>query len=145
MTIRLQVDTLPDSLRAKLMFAWLNGNDEINSGGGEYSNGFLEIKTRKFGRYVVAIDTIAPEIKFGGLKKGSSEISFKISDELSGIKSYKGLIDGEWALFKFDSKSGKLTCSLEEKRVSPGEKHVLELIVTDYKDNRSVFKNSFTY
>ena len=65
--------------------------------------------------------------------KGVSKISLKISDNLSGIKSFNGYIDGKWILMEFDAKSSNLWHSFDEL-TQPG-KHSFELVVSDMKNN----------
>ena len=76
---------------------------------------------------------------------GRKEIRIRIKDELSGIKSYEPLIDGQWALFEYDQKYDLLTYKFDETRVNSGMKHELVLKVTDNKDNTSTFKCNFTW
>jgi hypothetical protein len=70
---------------------------------------------RNFGGFQLMLDTVAPKIKtelpVAKLKatKGLKQVVFIISEELSGIQSYKLTINNEWALAEFDAKSGKLT------------------------------------
>ena len=59
-------------------------------------------ETRGFGEFVILCDTIAPNIKPVDLSNGS--LKFQIYDAKSGVDHYEGFVDGEWALFKFDSK-----------------------------------------
>jgi hypothetical protein len=98
---------------------------------------------KNFGGFVLNVDTLAPKIKTelpaAKLKtaKGLKQITFIISEELSGIKDYKLTINGEWALAEFDAKSGKLTYFFEED--SP--KGDLDLMVeaSDRCRNKSTF------
>jgi len=70
---------------------------------------------RNFGGFQLVVDSIAPKIKSEltaaklAAAKGLKQVTFLISEELSGIESYKMTINGEWALAEFDAKSGKLT------------------------------------
>ena len=41
----------------------------------------------------------------------------KMGDGMSGIKSYKGYIDGKWVLFEYDQKSGTAFCNLSVENV----------------------------
>ncbi|RZK54097.1 MAG: M23 family peptidase, partial [Pedobacter sp.] len=58
---------------------------------------------------------------------------FRISDNLSGIKSFNGYIDGKWILMEFDTKTASLWHNFDE-RTTAGS-HKFELVVTDMKDN----------
>ena len=59
-----------------------------------WANGHLSANPRSFGTFFVGIDTIPPLISANGLTNGAiltgkTEIRIKISDNLSGIKSYE--------------------------------------------------------
>ncbi|MFQ8826463.1 MAG: M23 family metallopeptidase [Alistipes sp.] len=61
-------------------------------------------------------------------------IAVKISDDFSGIGSYSATIDGQWALFELDAKTGTLTHYFDDKRWEKGKTHELVLTVTDNKE-----------
>jgi hypothetical protein len=44
-----------------------------------------------------------------------SKMSFRISDNLSGIKSFNGYIDGKWILMEFDTKTASLWHTFDER------------------------------
>ena len=64
---------------------------------------------------------------------------FKVTDDLSGIKSYTGYIDNEWVLFEYDPKSDKIFYTFDEKRLDYGKNHELELYIIDNKDNAASY------
>jgi hypothetical protein len=72
---------------------------------------------------------------------GISKMSFKIRDNLSGIKSFNGYIDGRWVLMEFDTKTASLWHTFDDSTTSG--KHTLELIVTDMKDNNRNYNITF--
>ena len=37
--------------------------------------------------------------------KNESKISFKVTDNLSGINEFNGFVDGKWVLFQYDGKN----------------------------------------
>ncbi|MDQ7949998.1 MAG: M23 family peptidase, partial [Pedobacter sp.] len=108
------------------------------SQGGIFEDGYIKAKPKNFGSFFIAIDTISPtivpvNIANGKNMRGLAKISFRISDNLSGIKNFNGYIDGKWVLMEFDTKTANLWHSFDE-RTSPG-KHTFELLVSDMKDN----------
>ena len=116
------------------------------SQGGKYEDGFLKAKPRSFGSFYIAVDTLAPTVTpiniiDGKNMRGLSKMTFKLRDNLSGIKSFNGYIDGKWVLFEFDSKTATLSHSFDGT-LSNG-KHNLELIVVDMKDNSRTLTLSF--
>jgi len=103
-----------------------------------------------FGRFYIGIDTIPPVISTNDMHPGVNltgrkEITFRITDDLSGIKSYEPTIDGNWALFEYDQKNDMLIYRFDEIRIKKGSEHNLSLKVTDNKDNSSVYKCNFIW
>ncbi|ETZ20578.1 peptidase M23 [Pedobacter sp. V48] len=117
-----------------------------SSQGGYYENGYVKAKPRTFGSFLVAIDTIPPNIipvnvSDGKSMIGISKMLFKIRDNLSGIKSFNGYIDGRWILMEFDTKTASLWHTFDDN--TPPGKHTLEIIVSDMKDNIKNYSISF--
>jgi hypothetical protein len=96
-------------------------------------------RLRNFGAFAVALDTIAPEI----IPRGN--MRFTIVDNLSGIATYEGFIDNQWALFEYDPKNNLLFYRLDEDRISKGLDHELELYVSDEKGNVSLLHTTFNW
>jgi len=67
-----------------------------------------------------------------------------MTDNLSGISSFRGEINGQYALFEYDGKTNMLTYYFDEERVPPGYHH-LKLTVIDRCGNKSVFENKFSW
>jgi hypothetical protein len=114
--------------------------------GGSYDAGFIKASVRTFGDYYIRVDTVPPAIHPLNIRNGSNmaamqRIAFKIGDNLSGIKSYAGKIDGKWVLMEWDYKTKVLSYKFD-KDVSSG-KHIFDLTVTDNKDNISQFTAYF--
>lgn len=83
----------------------------------------------------LGIDTTAPRIwllNYNNQVFSGTSIQVNITDDLSGIKSYAGYIDGKWILFEYDAKNALLTHQFDN--IAAGE-HELLLRVTDMKNN----------
>ena len=64
----------------------------------------------------------------------------------TGIASYRGTIDGEYALFgRPNIVKSYWECVLDPKRVKKGGKHIVEFTVTDYCGNETVSRESFIW
>lgn len=125
-------------------------NGKLSSMGGTYKDGWLSTQIREIlpgGEYFVAVDTIAPKVVAIGKAHWVKQkrISFKIGDAHTGIKSFRGEIDGRFVLFEFDSKALQLTCRLDESPVVSGREHTLSLVVTDYCGNQTYIQEKFRY
>lgn len=135
----------------KLVIVRIDTTGKIISEGGNWSNGWVTANVKGFGNYSVMCDSLAPTIyptafrEYSRYKNGSV-FSFKIEDELSGIKSYNGYIDDEWVLFEYEPKSDSLFYKIDpvrlEKKQDP---HTLKIIVTDERSNSGVFTGKFYY
>ena len=116
------------------------------SQGGQYIDGFVKASPRNFGNFYISVDTIPPVISALNITEGKNmaqlgKMSFKIRDNLSGIKSFNGYIDGNWVLMEFDQKTATLSHSFDSS-TTPG-KHKLELTVVDMKDNSKTLELNF--
>lgn len=116
------------------------------SQGGTFENGYVKTKVRNFGSFFIAIDTLAPtivplNISQGKSMKGISKMSFKIRDNLSGLKSFNGYIDGKWVLMEFDAKTATLWHTFDH-RTGAG-KHTATLVVVDMKNNSKTINIDF--
>jgi murein DD-endopeptidase MepM/ murein hydrolase activator NlpD len=121
-------------------------NTNRSSQGGYFENGYVKAMPKNFGSFFIAIDTIAPtivpvNIANGKNMAGLSKMSFRISDGLSGIKSFNGYIDGKWVLMEFDTKTANLWHNFDERTLAG--KHTFELIVVDMKENVKLYAIDF--
>lgn len=114
--------------------------------GGVFEDGYVKGKPKAFGDFYIKADDVPPRITPVNISQGKNmvrlrRISLRISDNLSGIKTYSGKIDGEWVLMEWDYKTKILSYTFDSG-IDPG-KHSFELTVTDNKSNTSQFKADF--
>lgn len=134
--------TLTDALKSKAIIV----DDRRNSHGGNFDDGWVRTRTRAFGSFHIAVDTVPPTIQPQNISRGKdmgtiNRINIKIADNLSGIQSFNGYIDGQWVLMEYDSKSRSLWHVFESGL--PHGKHTFRLEVVDWKDNKQVYEASF--
>ena len=103
--------------------------------------------TKKLGEFKLEFDFKNPKIELLNFRNEQWLTNFnylkvKISDTESGIKSYRGEIDGEWVLFEYEPKSNLLTYNLNDKKFINAE-HTLELKVTDNVGNTTTLESTF--
>lgn len=135
--------TLPDSLKKAAYVAQCSGNS-ISYYGGEWDGEYLKTKLRSFGNFCILLDTVPPQIipkQFSQNMTKSSRMSFKIKDNMSGVKSYNAWVDKEWVLMEFDSKFSTIFHQFDGK-IKAG-KHSLLVSVTDDRGNETLFKSTF--
>ena len=114
--------------------------------GGEYEGGYITATAHGFGDFYIKLDTVAPvirpiNIKNGGNMRLARAINLRMSDNMSGVKTYTGKIDGKWVLMELNYKTKILSYTFNNDIV-PG-KHTFELTVSDYKNNTSTFTAEF--
>lgn len=122
-------------------------NGKLSWIGGNYNNGFINSSTRELGAAMaITADTEAPKITPINPNQWvkNNKIVIKATDNLSGIASYRGTIDGKYALFEYDTKSPTYTYRIDPERITKGP-HKLRFVVTDGAGNTSVYNYSFVY
>lgn len=87
------------------------------------------------GSYAVKKDTLPPVVEYLGFAGGS--FRFTVKEDLSGIASYRGELNGEWCLFSYDAKQNMLSCSKEEPGFLKGRRHRLAVTVKDKAGNET--------
>lgn len=146
--LRIGLRRKPVADTTKYYVARINGKGGKYSAGGTYENGFMKTRIRELGTYTVAVDTLPPVVTpvsksvWGRMGK----ILYKIKDGETGIRSYKGTIDGKYALFGIPNSINKqLVCELDPKRMKKGGSHTVEMTVTDDCGNTTVVRDTFTW
>lgn len=146
--LRIGLRRMPLADKEKYYVAGINARGEKYSVGGTLEEGFMKVSIRELGTYTVAIDTVPPELTpVNPAQWGrTGRIVFKAKDKATGLRTYRGTIDGQYALFgKPNAISGDLVCVLDPKRVEKGGRHVVELTVTDECGNRSIEQVEFVW
>ena len=122
---------------SKLYVARVDGNG-CQYCGGNYRFGRITADITELGTYTVCVDTVPPKITPIGSTawRQQGRVVFRIADGETGIRSYRGTIDGRWVLFKYSSKTARMTCDLKAEGIGPG-RHTIEMVVTDMRGNES--------
>ena len=143
LSIRLKTTPLDDDKKYYIKCVRGRGGYGV---GGVIKDGWIKTDISSLGCYEVAIDTLPPIVRPVNEKQWgrSGRLSFYMSDSETGVKSYKGYIDGKFKLFKFSSKDVRLTCDLRAEGVSRGT-HQLRLVVTDRAGNETTIEKTFKY
>lgn len=144
--VSIKVGRLSEYLRSKATIVHFDRKKRYYSRGGEWRNNFITTKSTAFGGFAVMIDTIPPKITPFNIIPNRNmanykEIAFKINDNLSGIKSYNGYIDGEWVIMEYEAKKAKLFYTFDNL---PQGKHEIKVVVTDGVGNKTVRTIPFT-
>lgn len=140
MKVRLNSDLIPDSLKTKTVMATIDRKSKVDFNTGTWLGNAFQIKTRNFGTFFLTTDTESPtitKVSFPANQdfRGRKVMRFRIEDKVSGIKSYRAEVDGQWILMEYDAKKKSLYHRFDG-RVAKG-KHSLRLIVTDKVGNQT--------
>lgn len=112
--------------------------------GGNYIDGWVEARTRNFGKFVLVVDSLAPVIKPLDFKNEKvitkyNTLELEIHDDLAGIKEYKAYLNGKWVLMIYNRKKKRYIIPLDKR-----SRHLLEkgknkvrITATDYKSNKT--------
>jgi hypothetical protein len=146
-TLSIKSDGVPKALIAKALIVKVEPNGHFAGRSSKQENGFITTQVREFGNYTIAIDTVPPLIRPVNVMQNKNvskqqTLCFKISDNLSGIKSYRGTLNGKWILMDFDAKSNLLVYSFDD-RIRPG-KNTFRLAVRDAVGNETVYQTILT-
>ena len=147
-SLSIKATNLPDILHSKSLLLKIDEKGNIQWSGGSFKDGFVVSNIRAFGNYTIGIDTVAPTIKFNNALQNIDftnwkRIAFSIKDNLSGIKSYQGFIDGQWVCFHYDPKQDLVYHEFDQEQIQFNHKHKLELFVTDEKNNVAKYQMEF--
>lgn len=142
LSLRLQTDTL-DNKQQYGIVRLQNGRRSWT--GGVYRNGWIDADIKEMGSYTLGQDLVPPTITPLNPATWVSKqaIALRLSDNLSGVQTYRGEIDGQYVLFEMNSKS-VITYHFDKERLARG-KHTLKLVVTDACGNQSTYTYPFTW
>lgn len=147
MTLSVIAKNIPKRLVSKAFVAEIDeGKPYYNAG--SYNDDFITIKTKYFGMYAIVIDTVDPRVRAHNFVSNQNVASlgkmvFKVHDDLSGLASYQGRIDGKWVLLEYEYKDNELTYYFDDHLPKEG-KHSFKLIVRDKVGNKTDYDIDFS-
>jgi hypothetical protein len=114
--------------------------------GGEYRNGWMDADIRELGNYTVMQDVTPPTITPVNPQQweSSRRIALRLSDNLSGVDTFRGEIDGQYALFEYDGKKSLATYTYDPARVDKG-RHRVTFTLTDAAGNSTFYDCTVTF
>lgn len=113
--------------------------NKLNYMGGKWEDDEIIFTTRDLVTYTIAQDTIAPTITPKIIS--TNEVSFRIDDERSGIKSFKAKLNDTFVLMNYESKKKLIWSEKLYKNIPFEGEFVLE--VTDNTGNKSFYTKTF--
>ena len=143
--LRLLPRLIPDSLKRKAVIVYRNQKKRISALTTHWEENFLVTRIHDFGDYYVMLDTVPPIDSVIGLRQNHfikrKSIHFLAADNLSGIVSYDGYLDGKWILLEYNAKADQLICNLDRPLLKG--RHHLRVAVTDEVNNKTNYTFSF--
>lgn len=144
--IKLNTDTLQN--RKNYGVVRINNNGSESWMGGKYDGGGISFSIRELGdKYTVTADKVAPSITPLSPENWVSQkrIRIRLNDNLSGISSFRGEINGKFVLFTHDSKSTIYTYHFDDERLTKGQEQTFTFTATDGAGNSSNYSYTFNY
>jgi hypothetical protein len=151
MELHIKSNTISESNAASALILKIEAGGKLSPFVSTWKDGWMNTQTKEFGTYTISTDQTPPVItllspasKAGLIRIDKSKmLKFKVSDNLSGIKSFNAKIDGNWVLMEYEPKQKLLFINLDEAGIEPGQ-HELELEVFDALKNKAFLKLHFT-
>ncbi|NOX45942.1 MAG: M23 family metallopeptidase [Chlorobi bacterium] len=141
-SLAIETDSLKAGLQGKALIVKIEENGKPSPAGGAWDKGYIKTNIRQFGNYCVMLDTVAPTISPLNIKNGKNlanqnTIRVRIKDSFSGIKSYRGTLNGKWILMEYDSKRSLLTYRFDDKLLAG--KNTFKITVSDERGNTATY------
>lgn len=140
-------DTLSTEAEKQKMFIASVDGKKLSYNATKRKDNTFTTYTKNLGEFTLAKDTTAPRVTPVNIKEGKwtskqNTIQFLISDNLSGINTYNGYLNGKWILFEFDYKTKKITHYLDDGIFIDG-RNDLKVVVSDNVGNSTIFETHF--
>ncbi len=146
-TLTFDVSHIPQETRKEYFIARLDERDRPQFVRTYRRGNTFTMRSRNLGRYTLARDTVPPTVEPRNFKEKQwltnyRYLSLRISDDLSGIASYSGKLNGSWILLEYEPKTRTLTYNFDD-RILGQRQCELEVEVTDNVGNTTVYTTRF--
>lgn len=137
---------VPSELQRHATLASRSSRGGLYRLGGKWEAGGVSGSLSSAGEVVVVADTVAPRIlpqfKSEADLSNANRLTFKVSDNFSGITTLTAFIDGEWHPVEYHAIRG--TATIDLKKIKKDSKyHRLTLRLTDGCHNTAQWQGSF--
>jgi hypothetical protein len=114
--------------------------------GGKFDSGWMKAKITVLGTYEVAVDTVVPRLKPVNEKMWgkNGKVVLSLVDKETSISSFKGTLNGNFVLFTYSSKNGRIVLDLKKENIRRGI-HDLKVVAVDAHGNEAVFEKKIKY
>ena len=146
-TLTFDISKYPQEEREQLFIAKISDKGRVSYKSTTKKEKTFYTTTKDLGIFTLLTDTEKPSLKLSNIKDEQwlthyNFLKLKVSDKLSGIKSYRGEIDGEWIRLEYSPKYGTLTYDFTDKKFTTA-KHQLKVIAIDNVGNTKILEATF--
>ena len=136
--------SISDTLELRQSFIARVKNEKIRYISSRKDDSHIYANISSLGKYIISRDSIKPYIKPINFKQNSnvsnrSSIKLRLKDDLSGIRSYNGFLNGKWALFEYEPKSNLIFHKISDGIIIKG-KNILLIKYQDGVGNKGVYE-----
>lgn len=138
MTVSIKLDKVSEEVAEKAVIVSFDKKGKPIAEGGSAKWNWITTKTRSFGDYAVMLDSLAPELRPKNFRDqtstaGIDTLKFHLEDDLSGIQSISGTLNGKWVLLEHDPKN-ELIFYVKDDRFISGQ-NTIRITVKDKVGN----------
>lgn len=135
---------IEEALQPYTAMASVAENGSLSYAGGSYRNRRFTARTSTFGTFCLVADRTAPVIRpqftDGQDCRSRSTISFRLSDNFSGVSTYTATIDGQWVAI--DYARSRATINLAAEGITGGKSHTVQITVKDSCGNTATWQGT---
>ncbi|MBR7114580.1 MAG: M23 family metallopeptidase [Alistipes sp.] len=135
---------IEEALQPYTAMASIAANGRLSYVGGTYRNRRFTARTSTFGTFCLVADRTAPVIRpqftDGQDCRSRNSISFRLSDNFSGVSSYTATIDGQWVAI--DYARSRATINLSAEGITGGKSHTVQITVKDSCGNTATWQGT---
>jgi murein DD-endopeptidase MepM/ murein hydrolase activator NlpD len=123
MTVSIKLNDVSEAIAENAVMVSFDSKGKPIAEGGSTKWNWMTATTRSFGDYAVMVDSTAPILKPKNFKDqtataGISRLEFTLSDNLSGVASVSGTLNGKWVLLEQDPKNNLLYYIKDERFIN---------------------------
>ena len=133
--LTLKPATPPTDLPRTAIYSATKKGGKAFLGGKWDDKGQITAAIRQFGSYRILTDSVAPKGSLAGRPGG--QLLFRVGDDLSGLASYRLLVNGKFRLLRFEHKNSALF-TVATDTLGPRLRGPAELRLTDQAGNERV-------
>ena len=135
---------IEEALQPYTAMASVAANGRLSYIGGTYRNRRFTARTSTFGTFCLVADRTAPVIRpqftDGQDCRSRNSISFRLSDNFSGVSTYTATIDGQWVAI--DYARSRATINLSAEGITGGKSHTVQITVKDSCGNTATWQGT---